>query len=146
MCSILGYLLADQGYDVWMSNARGNYYSRKHVSIDPDDGGKFWKFSWHEIGYYDLPASIDYILEKSGKEKIHYIAHSQGTAIFYVMASSKPEYNSKISLMQSLAPVAYTSHMKSKFIRFVAPYSPTLEVSIKIFGYLNSVGISLIII
>ena len=37
------YLLADKGFDVWMGNVRGNDYSRRHVSLSPDDV-KFWEF------------------------------------------------------------------------------------------------------
>lgn len=41
----LAYVLADHGYDVWLGNARGNVYSRKHVSFDPDNDREYWDFS-----------------------------------------------------------------------------------------------------
>lgn len=43
------YLLADEGYDIWLGNARGNKFSRKHQYLSPS-GREFWDFSWHQIG------------------------------------------------------------------------------------------------
>lgn len=85
-------------------------------------------YSWHEMGVYDLPASIDYILSITKQRRLHYIGHSMGTTMFYVMASSRPQYNLKIQLMISLSPVAYMGHIKSSIFRVL--YGP-LGVSIR---------------
>lgn len=68
-------------------------------------------FSWHEMGIYDLPAMIDYILKQTGQKQLFYIGFSQGTTQFFVLMSLRPEYNKKIKLMSALAPVAYTGHL-----------------------------------
>ncbi|KAL0883486.1 hypothetical protein ABMA27_016854 [Loxostege sticticalis] len=100
--------LAEAGYDVWVGNVRGNKYSRRHVKLNPDKNKKkFWNFSLNEMGMYDLPASIDFILNKTGQKKLAAIGHSQGTSSFYVLGSTRPEYNKKISVFISLAPIAY---------------------------------------
>jgi len=31
----LPLILAENGFDVWIANARGTRYSRKHISLDP---------------------------------------------------------------------------------------------------------------
>lgn len=124
---ISAYILADAGYDVWMANARGNYYSRKHVSLNPDHT-KFWKFSWHEIGYYDHPATIDYILNTTGHEKLHFVGYSQGATSFFVMASERPEYNEKIIAMHALGPVVYMSNARSPLVKYLSPFSITFDV------------------
>lgn len=128
----LAYILASSGYDVWMGNARGNKHSRQHKSILPEDP-KFWEFSWNEIGSNDLPAMIDFVLEKTGEQQLAYIGHSQGTTSFFVMCSERPEYNQKISLMIALAPIAPMSHAKSPLARILAPYHYYLIVLVKLF-------------
>nr|CAD7430215.1 unnamed protein product [Timema monikensis] len=110
----LGYLLADAGYDVWMGNSRGNTYSSSHVELSIEDP-EFWQFSWHEMGIYDLPATIDYILEQTMQKKLYYIGHSMGNTMFYVLCSMRPEYNAKIRAQFSLAPVAFVEHIQSKY-------------------------------
>lgn len=108
MWIIKAYLLADKGYDVWITNCRGNRYSRKHITKNPDvPSSGFWKFSWTEIGKYDHPAVIDYILSETGFEKLYYSGHSQGSTTLFVLLSLRPEYNSKINVASLMAPIAY---------------------------------------
>ena len=40
-----GYMLHDLGYDVWLGNARGNAYSRKHANLKLNDK-KYWMFRY----------------------------------------------------------------------------------------------------
>ncbi|XP_050442988.1 lipase 3-like isoform X2 [Adelges cooleyi] len=121
--------LADQGYDLWLGNARGNTYSRKHVSLNPKSK-EYWDFSLDEMGLFDLPAVIDHILLITKKEQLHYLGYSMGTAIFYIMSSEKPEYQSKIRSQISLAPVAYLSNTKS-ILKYVAPHVQQIKFLIK---------------
>lgn len=111
----LAYILADEGFDVWMGNARGNKYSKAHKSLDTNQT-KYWQFSWDEIGMYDIPAMIDYITNVTSKN-IYYVGHSQGTTSFLVMNSYKPEYNKKVKMMFSLAPIAWLIHTKSLIVK-----------------------------
>lgn len=87
-----------------------------------------YMFSWHEIGYFDLPAMIDFILKKTGLRKINYIGHSQGTTSFFVMASTRPKYNKKIKLMVALAPVVYMNHMANPLLRIMSKLQDPFQV------------------
>lgn len=121
--------MANAGYDVWIGNFRGNKYSRNHTNLHPDeDADKFWNFSWHEMGIYDLPTMIDYVLEKTQKAKLFYVGHSQGTTAFFVMCSEKPEYNDKIRVQFSLAPIAYMNHITSPMLKVVSIADLGIEV------------------
>lgn len=71
-------MLADLGYDVWLGNARGNRYSRQHITNDPDgwrgNRRKFWTFSWDEIGQIDIPAMIYYYISAiTNERRLHYM-------------------------------------------------------------------------
>nr|CAD7401254.1 unnamed protein product [Timema cristinae] len=108
-----GYALWDAGYDVWLGNSRGNYYSRKHVNMTKSDP-KFWNFSWHDMGVHDIPAVIDYILDHTGHKDLFFIGHSMGCAMFFVGMAAKPRYNDKIRVMFGLGPASYMHNGKRK--------------------------------
>ncbi|XP_044254643.1 lipase 3-like [Tribolium madens] len=130
----LAYVLADEGYDVWMGNARGNKLSRNHTYLNPDTSDEFWDFSWHEIGYYDIPTMIDFVLEQTGKDNLFHIGHSQGTTTFYVMTSMRPDYNAKIKAHFSLAPIAYMNHMTSPLMHLIAFWEKPLNALLNLIG------------
>ena len=86
--------------------------------------------SWHEMGTYDIPAEIDYILNSTGHNKLYYIGHSMGTTMFFVGMSQRPEYNHKISAMLAFAPVAAFTRTKNPVIHFLqAVMERLLEVN-----------------
>ncbi|XP_023246170.1 lipase 3 isoform X2 [Copidosoma floridanum] len=122
----LAYVLCDSGYDVWLVNVRGNTYSQCHRKYTTKNR-EFWDFSWHEIGYYDLPAIIDYILEKTQQTSLHYVGYSQGTTTFYVMCSERPEYCEKVKSMVSMAPIAFLTNQRSPLIKFIVKFYIFME-------------------
>ncbi|XP_077206452.1 putative lysosomal acid lipase/cholesteryl ester hydrolase [Paroedura picta] len=101
----LGFMLADAGYDVWLGNSRGNTWSLKHKNYTVNQE-EFWTFSFDEMAKYDLPASINFILDKSGQEQIYYVGHSQGTTLGFIAFSTLPQVAKKVKMFFALAPVA----------------------------------------
>ena len=80
------------------------------------------------MGCYDVPAMIDYILEKTGQTSLYYVGYSQGTTAFFVMASERPEYNAKVKVMACLAPIAFLSNHRSPLLRCVVPIHVVMKV------------------
>ena len=56
----LGFVLANNGYDVWLGNNRGNKHGRNHKKLSTNDKA-FWDFSFEEMAIYDIPAAFHYI-------------------------------------------------------------------------------------
>lgn len=121
------FILANQGYDVWLYNARGTKYSRNHTILNPKSD-EFWNFSWHEMGIYDLPATIDYITQQTNHDGIYYFGHSQGCATMYVFLSTIPSYNGKIKTYIHLAPVVFLDNTKSLLITIPAVILSVIDV------------------
>lgn len=55
--------------------------------------------SWDEIGDYDIPATINYVLKETGRSKLSFIGHSLGCGVFFIAMVKHPELNAKIDVM-----------------------------------------------
>jgi lysosomal acid lipase/cholesteryl ester hydrolase len=112
------FVLARAGYDVWLGNSRGNKYSKQHInpSISHYD---YWNFDWGTMGMHDLPGAIDYVLKVTGKPKLAYIGHSQGTTqMFYGLAKNEDYFASRVSVFIALGPVTRLDNCKSSLLQF----------------------------
>lgn len=74
------FIALEAGADVWLGNSRGSSESLNHFDYDWErDSGDYWDFTFTEMAKYDLPAFYDFIIAKTGFEKIAYVGHSMGT-------------------------------------------------------------------
>ncbi|XP_048361776.1 putative lysosomal acid lipase/cholesteryl ester hydrolase [Sphaerodactylus townsendi] len=112
----LGFILADAGYDVWLGNSRGNTWSRKHKNYTVTQE-EFWTFSFDEMAKYDIPASINFILDKTGQKHVYYVGHSQGTTLGFIAFSTMPQLAKKIKMFFALAPVTTVKFSNSPMIK-----------------------------
>uniref|UniRef100_A0A6P8IGI2 Lipase n=1 Tax=Actinia tenebrosa TaxID=6105 RepID=A0A6P8IGI2_ACTTE len=126
------FILADQCFDVWLGNMRGNTYGKRHVkySVHSDE---FWDFSFDEMAKYDLPAMINYVTKVTGQPTLYYAGHSQGTMIGFIEYGRNPELIKKVKAFYALAPVSTVTYMKGA-LKYLSYFTPELEEFFKIFG------------
>jgi lysosomal acid lipase/cholesteryl ester hydrolase len=114
----LPIMLAKQGYDVWLTNSRGNLFSYEHIDPSYDSTSifsKFWNFTFHEMAQYDLPANIEYVKNHTTYEKVHFIGHSQGTFQFFLNYLLDPSFiNKSIDKFVAIGTVVTIFNIVSK--------------------------------
>jgi len=65
-----------------------------------------------EIAKYDIPASVNYVLNVTQKEKLSIVAFSTGCASFFSAMVLRPELNDRIDVMLALSPVVILHDVK----------------------------------
>ena len=119
----LAYRLFKEGYDVFLANTRGNPYSRRHTELSPDEDSKFWKWTFHEIAKYEIPAIVRRVCKISKQEKIWYIAHSQGTLLIFAnQEAGDAETRERLHGIIALAPILSLKNVKGAWRSLVAPF------------------------
>lgn len=132
----LAFYLANEGYDCWLANSRGNVYAQRHVNISTWSP-RFWDFSYDEQIKYDLPATLEYIQRKTDHQKVGYVGHSQGTAMILGLLSDRPEYADVFEPVVMLAPVAFVGHVTTP-AKVFAYSTPVLQHVDMWFGSSNA--------
>nr|XP_028964585.1 triacylglycerol lipase 2-like [Malus domestica] len=110
----LAFILADNGFDVWLANSRGTVSSRGHKTLTPLYPA-YWDWSWDQLAAYDLPALFAYVNNQTG-QKLHYVGHSLGT-LTPLAAFSQGKLVNMLRSAALLAPIAYLGQMRSPFAR-----------------------------
>ncbi|KAF8368527.1 hypothetical protein PRIPAC_86356 [Pristionchus pacificus] len=121
----LSYALADAGYDVWMANSRGNIYSMGHKKLNVSDE-RFWNFSGDELGRFDFPAIIDYVLKKSRRKRLFVVGHSQAALSLLIADTVLHSIRRKVIHFFGLAPAIGTQAAAVNLARIVGNLPPEM--------------------
>lgn len=121
----LPFALANQGYDVWLGNNRGNKYSKKSTRCSPSTL-RFWNFSIDDFAFHDIPDTIEYILKATAQPSLSYIGFSQGTAQAFATLAIHPELNEKVNLFIALAPAMSPAGLSNGIVDALVKTSPDL--------------------
>ncbi|AQZ17770.1 TGL1 (YKL140W) [Zygosaccharomyces parabailii] len=121
----LPFVLHDLGFDVWMGNNRGNKYSSTHLSRQPKSRS-FWDFSIDEFAFFDIPNSIEFVLDYTQMSQLICIGFSQGSAQMFAAFSLNKELNTKVSHFIAISPAMTPHGLHNKVVDKLAKLSPRL--------------------
>lgn len=128
-------MLANEGYDVWLGNSRGNKYSQK--TTKPMKDKEFYDFSFQQMALYDVPANIKYVLQVTGQASLSYVGHSQGTSQMFAALSdpkTKDYVNSKVNVLIALAPIVYLANQESLLLNTIKHFKGPIQEAAKVAG------------
>ncbi|KAJ7409785.1 hypothetical protein BTVI_55611 [Pitangus sulphuratus] len=100
------------------------------------------KQSFDEIGKYDIPAELYFIVNKTGQKDVYYVGHSEGTTAGFIAFSTYPELSQKIKVFFVLGPVATITHATSPMVAFTHLPPSLIRSQIDIFIGHYPAGIS----
>jgi len=117
----LGIALWKKGYDVWLTNSRGNTYSRNHTKYTPFLNKEFWDYTFDDMGNNDVIANVKHILGITLKGTLTFVGWSQGTTQMFIAAQGrhKAYLDKHVNLFVALSPVTYMTHQTSIILDIV---------------------------
>uniref|UniRef100_A0A8B9M7N4 AB hydrolase-1 domain-containing protein n=1 Tax=Accipiter nisus TaxID=211598 RepID=A0A8B9M7N4_9AVES len=100
-----------------MGNSRGNTLSLKHKTLKPCQK-EFWQYSFDEIGKYDIPAELYFVMNKTGQKDVYYVGHSEAATAGFIAFSTYPELAQRVKVFFAMGPVATATHATSPLVTF----------------------------
>lgn len=117
----VAFALHRAGYDVWLSNSRGNTFSHNSTNpAVPVRSDAFWNFTFETMGDLDVHTNVDYVLGATGRKDLSFVGWSQGHTQFMMAALTQPALRRKINLYAGISPVVYLTHATSTFLTTIA--------------------------
>lgn len=116
----LATLLVDRGYDVFLTNSRGNAYSLATTPGSFNSSDDYWKaVDMDRMAQFDVPAFIAFALNLTGAEALSaYVGHSQGGMQgFAAFSTLHPAVARKVKLFVGLAPAVYVNATTSSVFK-----------------------------
>ncbi|XP_077232475.1 triacylglycerol lipase 2-like [Tasmannia lanceolata] len=113
----LAFILADNGFDVWIANTRGTTWSCGHTHLSSNDSA-YWAWSWDELVSDELPATFQYVYDQTG-QKLNYVGHSLGTLIALASFSQMKLLN-MLTAAALLSPIAHVGQITSAIAKGAA--------------------------
>lgn len=125
----LAFVLANNGFDVWLAETRGsNDNNKKRVKSravetlraganerknmtkaeDLDELARlndYWSFSQDDIIAHEIKSHMDLVLSLTGAKKVHLFTFSLSTPTSLAFLSTRPDYAAKVQGYVSMAPI-----------------------------------------
>lgn len=137
----LSFYLCRQGFDVWLGNNRCWFRPERmcprfagfmYTNVGTDSAltygdPRLWAWNIRQLGGLDLPALLETVCTHTNRERIGFVAHSQGTTQTFCSLSrdQKPEIGLHLDSFCALAPAVYAGalidKLQFKFMRILGP-------------------------
>jgi pimeloyl-ACP methyl ester carboxylesterase len=113
----LAFILAEDGYEVFLGNSRGSKYATGITTHRPHSA-KYWEWSWDDMAKFDMSAQVDAILKRTNHKSLKMVCHSQGcTQSLVALAEGYGKLTTQISHLAALAPVTGLEHQTSLLLQ-----------------------------
>lgn len=106
----LAFTLANFGYDVWLPNLRGNYYSEGHAGRYHIERQDYWDFDLDTLIQEDLPSIVKFIEKKIDTKRVGIISYSHSVALVLGLLTKYPKYQHTLQPVILMAPALGTGN------------------------------------